>query len=212
MLEKWIEVLRDYKWFIVAGVGLSVILAIVFVLGQTGQTEEATSLTDLATSSEQAVERSMDSQLMENLVVDIKGAVKKPGIYHLPAGSRIHDAVEAAGGLTEAADSKSVNLAQKLSDEGVVYVATKEEAVSIIPSVSSAPASGDKGETIGLVNVNTATEVELQTISGIGAKRAADIIAYRESKGRFQSVDDLKNVPGIGSKSLENIRPYVTVD
>lgn len=208
MLEKWIQVLRDYKWFIVAGVGLSVILAIVFVLGQTGQTEEATSLTDFATSSEQVVETSTD----ENLVVDVKGAVKKPGIYHLPGGSRIHDAVEAAGGLTEVADSKSVNLAQKLSDEGVVYVATKEEAVSIIPSASPAQASGDKGATTGLVNLNTATEAELQTISGIGAKRAADIIAYRESNGRFQSVDDLKNVSGIGGKSLENIRPYVTVD
>ncbi|MGT2949847.1 competence protein [Streptococcus cuniculi] len=212
MLEKWIHVLRDYKWFIVAGVGLSGILALVFVLGQTGQTEEATSLTDFATSSEQVVEKTASSQSETSLVVDVKGAVKKPGIYHLPAGSRIHDAVEAAGGLTEAADSKSVNLAQKLSDEGVVYVATKEEAVSIIPSASPAQASGDKGATTGLVNLNTATEAELQTISGIGAKRAADIVAYRESNGRFQSVDDLKNVPGIGGKSLENIRPYVTVD
>ncbi|MGT2715856.1 helix-hairpin-helix domain-containing protein [Streptococcus respiraculi] len=212
MLEKWIQVLRDYKWFIVAGVGLGVILVTVFLVGQKGQTEEAISLTDFSTSSEQVVETPTDSQPTEKLVVDVKGAVKKPGIYHLSAGSRVQDAVEAAGGLTDAADSKSVNLAQKVNDEGVVYVATKEEAVSVVPAANPVQVSGDKGATTGLVNLNTATEAELQTISGIGAKRAADIIAYRESNGRFQSVDDLKNVPGIGGKSLENIRSYVTVD
>lgn len=212
MLEKWRQVLRNYKWFVVAGVGIVAILATVFLLRQTGQTEEMTSLTDFVSSSEQMIETPTDSQPIENLVVDVKGAVKKPGIYHLPVGSRVYDAVEAAGGLAEAADSKSVNLAQKLNDEGLVYVATKDEAVSIVPATSPVQASGDKGATTGLVNLNTARAADLQTISGIGAKRAADIIAYRESNGRFQSVDDLKNVPGIGSKSLENIRPYVTVD
>ncbi|MEX5397920.1 helix-hairpin-helix domain-containing protein [Streptococcus sp. ZJ93] len=212
MIEKWIQILHDYKWQIVVPSGIVAVIATVFLIGQTAHTEEQVSLTELASSSEQVVEQPSSSPSESQLVVDVKGAVKKPGIYHLSAGSRIHDAVEAAGGLTEAADSKSINLAQKLNDEGVVYVATKDEAVSFVPAVTTSPANGDKGEKGSLVNLNTATEVDLQTISGIGAKRAADIIAYRESNGRFQSVDDLKNVSGIGTKSLENIRPYVTVD
>ncbi|MTB64124.1 ComEA family DNA-binding protein [Streptococcus sp. zg-86] len=209
MVEKWIQILRDYKWQIVVPSGIIVAIATVFVMGQTAHTEEQISLTELATSSEQVVEQPSSSHSESQLVVDVKGAVRKPGIYHLSIGSRIHDAVEAAGGLAETADSKSINLAQKLSDEGVVYVATKEEAISLIPASS---ANGDKGEKGSLVNLNTATEADLQTISGIGAKRAADIIAYRESNGPFQSVDDLKNVSGIGGKRLEMIRPYVTVD
>ncbi|MGT2799662.1 helix-hairpin-helix domain-containing protein [Streptococcus marmotae] len=212
MIEKWVQIVRDYKWQIVVPSGIIVAIATVFLMGQTGHTEEQISLTELASSSEQVVEKPSSSHSESQLVVDVKGAVRKPGIYHLSAGSRLHDAVEAAGGLAETADSKSINLAQKLSDEGVVYVATKEEAVSVVPTVTTSPASGDKGEKGSLINLNTATEADLQTISGIGAKRAADIIAYRESNGRFQSVDDLKNVSGIGAKSLENIRPYVTVD
>ncbi|MGT2965072.1 helix-hairpin-helix domain-containing protein [Streptococcus acidominimus] len=208
MSEKWTQLLRDYKLFLLIAIGVAALIVTIFFIGQTGQSEELASVAAVAPSSEQLEEGVPPSQSTEILVVDVKGAVTKPGLYQLAVGSRIQDAIVAAGGLTEAADSKSINLAQKVSDEGIVYVATKEEAVSIVPK----QAGGDKETRAGLVRLNTATEADLQTISGIGAKRAADIIAYRETNGRFQSVDDLKNVPGIGGKSLENIRPYVTVD
>ncbi|WP_193434015.1 helix-hairpin-helix domain-containing protein, partial [Streptococcus suis] len=92
----------------------------------------------------------------------------------------------------------------KLSDEAVVYVASKGENISVVASSNPSSAmSQNQDDKQGLVNLNTATEAELQTISGVGAKRAADIIAYREANGGFKSIDDLNNVSGIGDKTLE---------
>ena len=149
--------------------------------------------------------------------MDIKGAVKNPGVYELRAGARVHEAIQKAGGLTADAEAKSINQAQKLTDEAVIYVAKiGEEGADVTQggqhqagASDSASASGGKSDK---VNLNTATEAELQTISGIGQKRASDIIAYRESNGRFKSVDDLKKVSGIGDKTLEKLKEYVTVD
>ena len=154
------------------------------------------------------------SETEDQLVtVDVKGAVKKPGVYQLQSNSRVHDALEKAGGLTDEADLKSVNQAQKLSDEAVVYVAkVGENAVDVTASAPASATSGTGQTKSALVNLNTATEADFQTISGIGQKRAQDIIAYREANGRFKSVDELKNVSGIGAKTLEKLKEYVTVD
>ena len=119
--------------------------------------------------------------------------------------------------MTADAEAKSINQAQKLTDEAVIYVAKiGEEGADVTQTgqhqagaSDSAGASGGKSDK---VNLNKATEAELQTISGIGQKRASDIIAYRESSGRFKSVDDLKKVSGIGDKTLEKLKEYVTVD
>ena len=116
--------------------------------------------------------------------------------------------------MTEDADAKSVNLAASLSDEEVIYVASKDENISVVGQSDSGATSDKGGKTSqkdGKINLNTATSEQLQTISGIGAKRAEDIIAYRESHGGFQSVDDLKNVSGIGDKTLEKIRESIYV-
>jgi len=128
--------------------------------------------------------------------------------------SRVNDAIVAAGGFTAEANQKSVNLAQKLADEEIIYVAHKDEDISVItaPNSSVVATQTQEESQSSLVNLNTATEADLQTISGIGAKRATDIIAYREANGGFKSVDDLNNVSGIGDKTMESIRPYVTVD
>ena len=158
-----------------------------------------------------------DEEESEQVTVDIKGAVKNPGVYELRAGARVHEAIQKAGGLTADAEAKSINQAQKLTDEAVIYVAKiGEEGADVTQTgqhqagaSDSAGASGGKSDK---VNLNTATEAELQTISGIGQKRASDIIAYRESSGRFKSVDDLKKVSGIGDKTLEKLKEYVTVD
>lgn len=208
-MEKWLQMLRPYKWIAMAGLGVLVVGVTLFLLTPPADAEEEISLTDLA-ASEQVEELISPSQSDTSLVIDVKGAVKHPGIYELPSDSRVYDAVEIAGGLREDADSTSINLAKKVSDEEVVYVATHDEERSIIEASSTSTSS--EGAKSNLINLNTATETDLQTISGIGAKRAADIIAYREQHGRFQSVDDLKQVSGIGDKSLEKIRPYVTVD
>ncbi len=217
-IKTYIEMLKEYKWQIALPAVAGLLLTTFLIFSQPAKSDQ-TGLTDLpqteqtSSSSELVEETSTEvSEEPSQLVVDVKGAVAKPGLYTLKADARVNDAVEAAGGLTSQADPKSINLAQKLSDEAVVYVASKDEKISVVTSTTASSAISQEEKNNSLVNLNTATEADLQTISGIGAKRAADIIAYREANGGFKSVDDLNNVSGIGDKTMESIRPYVTVE
>ncbi|MFX4036494.1 helix-hairpin-helix domain-containing protein [Streptococcus suis] len=217
-IKTYIEMLKEYKWQIALPAVAGLLMATFLIFSQPAKSDQ-TGLTDFSqpqqssSSQEQLEEVSTEaSEEPTQLVVDVKGAVVKPGLYTLEAGARVNDAVEVAGGLTSQADPKSINLAQKLSDEAVVYVASKDENISVVASTTTSSAMSQEEKNTSLVNLNTATETDLQTISGIGAKRAADIIAYREANGGFKSVDDLNNVSGIGDKTMESIRPYVTVD
>lgn len=221
MIEDLIEKAKQYN--IALGLGLLGAIAAGFILLQgrdqggtdvqqlTEQTSSSSSyMNEKSDKSNEISQAETEGQLV---TVDVKGAVKKPGVYQLQSNSRVHDALEKAGGLTDEADLKSVNQAQKLSDEAVVYVAkVGENAVDVTTSAPASATSGIGQAKSALVNLNTATEADFQTISGIGQKRAQDIIAYREANGRFKSVDDLKNVSGIGAKTLEKLKEYVTVD
>ncbi|HEM3454495.1 helix-hairpin-helix domain-containing protein [Streptococcus suis] len=217
-IKTYIEMLKEYKWQIALPAVAGLLLTTFLIFSQPAKSDQ-TGLTDLpqteqtSNSSELVEETSTEvSEEPSQLVVDVKGAVAKPGLYTLEADARVNDAVDAAGGLTSQADPKSINLAQKLSDEAVVYVASKDENISVVASTTASSAMSQEEKNTSLVNLNTATEADLQTISGIGAKRATDIIAYREANGGFKSVDDLNNVSGIGDKTMESIRPYVTVE
>lgn len=218
MFEEMIEKVKEYK--LACGLVLAGALVGGFFLlqGPAPAAQEApvepsqhlvmeSSSSETATSSQQA-----SSSEATFLTVDVKGAVKKPGVYELAAGSRVKDAIQEAGGLLEDADSKSVNLAQKVQDEAVIYVAKQGEAgADVTTQAGGASQTGTGAQATGQVNLNTATLAELQTVSGIGAKRAQDIIDYRETNGKFKSLDDLKNVSGIGAKTLEKLKAYVTV-
>ena len=162
-------------------------------------------------SSEKEVKKEEKEEPLEQdqITVDVKGAVKSPGIYDLPVGSRIHDAVQKAGGLTEEADSKSLNLAQKVSDEALVYVPSKGEEAAGQQATSGTTPSTSKDKK---VNLNKASLEELKQVKGLGGKRAQDIIDHREANGKFKSVDELKKVSGIGAKTIEKLKDYVTVD
>ncbi|MDN2997673.1 helix-hairpin-helix domain-containing protein [Streptococcus suis] len=213
-IKTYIEMLKEYKWQIALPAVAGLLMATFLIFSQPAKSDQ-TGLTDFpqtaqtSSSSDLVEETSTEaSEEPSQLVVDVKGAVVKPGLYTLEADARVNDAVEAAGGLT----SKSINLAQKLSDEAVVYVASKDENISVVASTTASSAMSSEEKSTSQVNLNTATEADLQTISGIGAKRATDIIAYREANGGFKSVDDLNNVSGIGDKTMESIRPYVTVE
>lgn len=217
-IKTYVESLKEYKWQIALPAAAGLLMATFLIFSQPAKSDQ-TGLTDFpqteqtSSSQEQLEEVSTEeSEEPSQLVIDVKGAVEKPGLYTLEAGARVNDAVEAAGGLTSQAEPKSINLAQKLSDEAVVYVASKDENISVVASTTASSAMSPEEKSTSLVNLNTATEADLQTVSGIGAKRAADIIAYREANGGFKSVDDLNNVSGIGDKTMESIRPYVTVD
>ncbi|HEM3611016.1 TPA: helix-hairpin-helix domain-containing protein [Streptococcus suis] len=216
-IKTYIEMLKEYKWQIALPAAAGLLLTTFLIFSQPAKSDQ-TGLPDFpqteqtSNSSELVEETSTEvSKEPSQLVVDVKGAVAKPGLYTLEADARVNDAVDAAGGLTSQADPKSINLAQKLSDEAVVYVASKDENISLVASTTASSAMSQEGNE-SKINLNTATEADLQTISGIGAKRATDIIAYREANGGFKSVDDLNNVSGIGDKTMESIRPYVTVE
>lgn len=150
-------------------------------------------------------------KVSNQVTVDVKGAVNHPGVYSLPSQSRVTDAIKRAGGLSNLADSKSVNLAQKLQDETVIYVAQKGEKITVVEE-EKANNIATQGNSKGKINLNKADLSSLQTISGVGAKRAQDILDSRDSQGGFKTIDDLKNVSGIGEKTLEKLRQDVTID
>lgn len=138
------------------------------------------------------------------ILIDIKGAVKQPGVYDVSQQPRLQAAVAKAGGLTDQAEIQTINLAQKLTDGQMVYIPTKGERLSE-PITASSQAQKDK------VNLNTATVAELQTLEGIGEKKAEQIIAYREANGGFKQISDLKAVSGIGEKRFETLKDSLTV-
>ena len=167
---------------------------------QEGEAEENTG----QASGEEAKEVAL-----QTVLIDIKGAVQLPGVYELGKGERIIDAVGKAGGFLESADTRKVNLAALLVDEMVIYVPVEGEDVGELPLVEK-PGSLDKDGGDGKVNINTATEEELTTLTGIGPSKAKSIIGYREENGLFKSIDELLNVTGIGAKSLERMREEIT--
>ncbi|KXT95664.1 helix-hairpin-helix domain-containing protein [Streptococcus oralis] len=216
-MEAIIEKIKEYKIIVIcAGLGLA--LGAFFLLKPTTQTsvKETNLQTEVAavskdSSSEKEIKKEEKEESAEQdlITVDVKGAVKSPGIYDLPVGSRVHDAVQKAGGLTEEADSKSLNLAQKISDEALVYVPTKgEEAASQQAASGTTPSTSKEKK----INLNKASLEELKQVKGLGGKRAQDIIDHREANGKFKSVDELKKVSGIGAKTIEKLKDYVTVD
>ena len=213
-MEAIIEKIKEYK-IIVICTGLGLLVGGFFLLKPTPQTpvketnlqaEVAAVSKDSSTEKEVNKEEPLEQDL---ITVDVKGAVKAPGIYDLPVGSRVNDAVQKAGGLTEQADSKSLNLAQKISDEALVYVPTKGEEVASQQTASGTVSSTSKEKK---VNLNKASLEELKQVKGLGGKRAQDIIDHRETNGKFKSVEELKKVSGIGTKTIEKLKDYVTVD
>ena len=155
------------------------------------------------------------TMMPQNCYVDIKGEVLRPGVYEFSCESRIQEVIKKAGGFTEEADETKINLAQKITDQMQM----------IVPNVNSKQEGGvtegnsEKGNSSnmilsnakqGKVNINTATLEELQTIKGIGKKKAEAILQYRKEHGPFRTKEDLLEVKGIGKKALEAIESQVT--
>lgn len=157
----------------------------------------------------------------EKLAVHICGAVANPGVYELPQGSRLYQAVEAAGGFTQEAQQDFLNQAESLQDGSRIYVPTTEEAMealkegeqSFITGGVQTEENGGKAESAGngFVNINTASEAELCTLAGIGSTKAKSIIAYRTENGNFNKIEDIMNVDGIKDALFQKIRDSITV-
>lgn len=148
-----------------------------------------------------------------NIKVDIKGAVKNPGVYEIRIGSRITDLIKLAGGTTADADLDATNLSSRLNDENciVIYKIGEAEKIKSIQSNTNSSAISNSDKSIAIVNINTANKEELKTLTGIGDSKADAIIKYREENGGFKSVEELMKVSGIGEKTLEKFFDKVDI-
>ena len=199
--EKWESWSLTVKGAVIGGV----LLLLVGVGGLFSKKEEAVEDVTVVETTV-LVEKTEDSTTQEAVIfVDIKGAVKNPGVYQMKSGDRVKDALDAAGGLTDEADSQKVNLAQRVEDQMVIVVPKVGEEATEIPSgVTSKEAAKD-----GKVNINTATVEELKTLKGVGEKKAEAIIEYRKKNGSFKTKEDLMKVRGIGKKLFESFQERI---
>lgn len=209
-MEKLREWWIDYHYQIVIGLVFVVILGALAWLRhgeQTRQSEPASFSTMSSVSSSTSVS---SSDQPSKVCVDVKGAVKKPGIYYFKRGARVVEALRAAGGPLNNAEMKAVNLAKELADQQVVYVPVVGEQVPAAASSSDASLNGtDNGKST--INLNTASKEQLCQINGIGDKKADMILEYRQQHGQFKSVDELMQVDGFGEKTVAKLKDQVAV-
>ena len=176
-------------------------------------------------------EKKEEKEKEETISVDIKGEINSPGIYTMKLSSRVIDVIDRAGGLTENADTTVINLSKKLTDEMVIIIYSKEQvshfeetkkeeeylqSKCISPEENSIKndaciSSNTSTNQTGKVNLNTASKEELMTLTGIGESKARDIISYREANGSFHTIEDIKNVSGIGETIYAQIKENITV-
>ena len=145
------------------------------------------------------------------IVVDVEGAVASPGVVRLTEGSRVYEAVEVAGGMTESADHGRVNLAEKVSDGMAVYIPFQGEDPPEMNAGISSGQAASAGGSGGLININTADKSTLMQLPGIGEVYAQSIIDYRQSIGAFHKIEYIKNVSGIGDAKFERLKALITI-
>lgn len=206
---------RRSGW-VVAGFVLVVVAAALVLWARGAPAQIAPPATPPAGESA-ALAQSSSSPTAGFFYVDVSGAVRRPGLYKLQPGSRVADAIRAAGGAVRRADLEVLNLAQPLTDGVKVDVARKGTSQRAVAS-GAATTSGAAGATgvmpsptVPIVNINTADEPTLELIPGVGPVTANAILDYRDRVGRFSTIEQLLDVNGIGPATIENIRPYITI-
>ena len=149
----------------------------------------------------------------EKIIIHVTGAVKNKGIVEIKKGLRISDAINAAGGITEEADLSKINLAYAVEDGQKIYVPSinDQEMTDIITSDAGENVLEYSNEKNDKVNINTASQTELETLNGVGPSTALKIINYREECGGFEKIEDITNVPGIGEAKFESMKEHICV-
>ena len=199
--EKWESWSLSAKAAVIGGI----LLILVGVGGLFSKKEESVEETEVVVTTVLAEKTEVSTTQETVIFVDIKGAVKNPGVYQMKVGDRVKDAIDAAGGLTEEADSQKVNLAKRLEDQMVIVVPKVGEEAEEIPAGETSKEATKEGK----VNINTATVEELKTLKGVGEKKAEAIIEYRKKNGSFQTKEDLMKVRGIGKKLFESFQERI---
>lgn len=229
-----LEIIKDYKKIIV-GIVLAILVGIISFLSIKSNKDEIKSTEQNIEKVEKLEKKEEVEEVIEEvkpikyLNVDVKGAVKKPGIYSLEEGSIVNDVIKKAG-LKSNASTKNINLSKKIVDEMVIYIYTTKELSNTVinepcicndVNISSCEGSsviipGDDTSTntdivSSKVNINKATKEELMTLSGIGEAKAIAIIKYREDNNGFKDVSEIMNISGIGESLYNKIKDYITI-
>lgn len=214
MEQLWEKLKVHWQLLVIGGLVLALGGVIWLMMGNSAEVEEGNSLDDLLAAQmdaapEEEVEPAESKPVEPELfMVDVKGEVHAPGVYELPTDGRVKDAIAMAEGLTDEANELAINFAQKVEDQMVIYV-PHEDDDSGLPENTTTGAGEASGATV--ININTASEQELMTLSGIGQAKAQQIIQYREENGLFDTPEDLMNVSGIGEKSFETLKDSIKV-
>ena len=194
---------------------LFILIALFILLGKNGDEELLIEGRENTSTVEQlAAEESLEENPEpKEIFVHLSGAVNKPGVLKLSEGTRVYEAVEMAGGLEVDADSSGINLARTLQDEERIHI-PREGEIQTNPVQYANPATqsmgGGTGQS-GLININTADSAALQTLTGIGPSTAEKIMDYRQSSGPFRSIEQIKEVSGIGEKTYEKFKDKICI-
>ena len=200
---------EQYKFYVI---GAFALIAVIIYFAVMSFSAPADTLSFDSVQAEPADAETVEEAVpvVSTVFVEVKGAVEAPGVYELPVDARVKNVLDIAV-LADNADLLTVNQSAKLADEMVIYIPYEgeidtETAPEIITAGSPEESSGE------LVNINTAGISELTTLNGIGEKKAQAIMTYREEQGLFGTLEELKNIPGIGDKTFENLKPYITIN
>lgn len=202
--------IKENKFYVIAGI-TAVLFFLYTSLDKDGELTEVNQgalavVTDVETNIDEKTETKAVEKEEIIMMADIKGAVVKPGVYEIHQGGRVVDLIELAGGLAEDADTAAINFAMYVQDEMALYVPRIGENVT-----SALPGQVGEGAGKETVNLNSAQSSELQTLPGIGPAKAEAIIEYRETNGPFKSIEDLKEISGIGDKTYEKLMELISV-
>lgn len=197
---------------LIIGIVAGIALLLGFAYFQTSKPEPkemAAIFSDGGGMFDEPLEQEEEEQEEVIIKVDVKGAVNRPGVYIADSGDRVIDLIADAGDFTSEANKDQVNLAQVVEDQMVILV--PEIGDEGVGGVTTGPETSLGGSSDGKINLNTATQAELETLTGVGPSKALSIIDYREKTGKFQSVEDLKKISGIGDKTFEKLKDSIKV-
>lgn len=206
---------KKQKMLVIGGVICICIIIIFYYINSTKEvyiSDEAFESNEINVSKE-------EEKNQNTIIVHVTGAVKNQGIAMVKEDARINDVIEAAGGLTEEADLSNVNLAYVIEDGQKIYIPYKidgdeniDDGEITTQGAGEGVAVQDEGKSKnGLININTASQEMLQQLPGIGSSTALKIITYRTENGNFKSIQDIKNVSGIGDAKYESIKDYICI-
>ena len=210
------EMLSDKQKKMIIIAGVFVVIIFIYYILTINRGYEHTDVNEFITEEGENI---VDEEVVEDkqeIIIHITGAVESEGIVKIKEGDRIKDAIEAAGGLTIDANLQEVNLAYQLKDGQKVYIpkTTDTQEEIIINNEGGNNVIVDQGiqETTTIININTATQEELKTLPGIGEETARKIIEHRQLNGRYSTIEDIKNVSGIGDAKFESIKQYIGIE